>query len=215
VLNSREEAAQPGDGRAGAAAARLPCLAAVKAALLASIAGAVVEDFPFRHFLLRDLLPSPILSALRALPFKPIELGGISGRRELHNDQRQYFDRNCQAQQPACGLTARAFQSSAVVRALASTTGASLAATSLRVEYARDGDGFWLEPHTDLGVKALTIFAPLPGPRQAGLGATSIQAGRNGRCVCRSGEALPSPSCRPTTLGTASRRARSPASAAR
>ena len=156
---------------------RLPSLAAVKTALLASIAGLVVEDFPFRHFVLRDLLPAPVLSALTILPFRPLRLDGVSGRRELHNDQRLYFDAACQAQHPACRLAARAFQTAPVVRALAAATGAQLAATNLRIEYALDAEGFWLEPHTDLGVKSLTIFAPLPdGPGQSGLGTDLYQS---------------------------------------
>jgi hypothetical protein len=36
--------------------------------------------------------------------------------------------------------------------------GAKLASTYLRVEAAQDKDGFWLEPHTDLGVKAFTML---------------------------------------------------------
>jgi hypothetical protein len=33
-----------------------------------------------------------------------------------------------------------------------------LAGTYLRIEFAQDIDGFWLEPHTDLGVKAFTLL---------------------------------------------------------
>ena len=40
-------------------------------------------------------------------------------------------------------------------RRIAAHFGTNLAGTYLRVEYAQDIDGFWLEPHTDLGVKNL------------------------------------------------------------
>ena len=33
-----------------------------------------------------------------------------------------------------------------------------LKGTYLRVEFAQDIDGFWLEPHTDLGVKVFTML---------------------------------------------------------
>ena len=33
-----------------------------------------------------------------------------------------------------------------------------LAGTYVRLEYAQDIDGFWLEPHTDLGVKRFTML---------------------------------------------------------
>jgi hypothetical protein len=36
--------------------------------------------------------------------------------------------------------------------------GASVGGSYLRVEFAQDTDGFWLEPHTDLGVKAFTML---------------------------------------------------------
>ena len=37
-------------------------------------------------------------------------------------------------------------------------TGAQLDGTFLRLEYAQDTDGFWLRPHTDLGVKKFTLL---------------------------------------------------------
>lgn len=41
----------------------------------------------------------------------------------------------------------------------------------MRLEYAQDVEGFWLEPHTDLGVKKFTMLIYLSdGPAQADLG---------------------------------------------
>ena len=46
-----------------------------------------------------------------------------------------------------------------------------LAGSYLRIEYAMDIDGFWLEPHSDLGVKLFTMLLYLSAdPRHAGLG---------------------------------------------
>jgi hypothetical protein len=36
--------------------------------------------------------------------------------------------------------------------------GTKLDGTYLRIEFAQDIDGFWLEPHTDLGVKTFTLL---------------------------------------------------------
>ena len=36
--------------------------------------------------------------------------------------------------------------------------GIDLTGNYLRLEYAQDTDGFWLEPHTDLGVKKFTML---------------------------------------------------------
>ena len=44
--------------------------------------------------------------------------------------------------------------------------GTNLTGTYLRIEFAQDIDGFWLEPHTDLGVKVFTMLLYLSkGPR--------------------------------------------------
>jgi hypothetical protein len=49
--------------------------------------------------------------------------------------------------------------------------GARLDGTYLRLEYAQDTDGFWLEPHTDLGVKTFTMLLYLSAdPSHSDLG---------------------------------------------
>jgi hypothetical protein len=113
---------------------------------------------------------------LRELPFSIPDLHGISGKRELHNDQRHYFDAANNARFEACAAIADAFQSLAVTSAIEQATGADLAGSYVRLEYAQDTDGFWLQPHTDLGVKRFTMLIYLAdGPDQADLG-TDIYA---------------------------------------
>lgn len=41
------------------------------------------------------------------------------------------------------------------------TCGIDLTGTYLRVEYCMDTDGFWLEPHTDIGAKRFTMLCYL------------------------------------------------------
>jgi hypothetical protein len=126
---------------------------------------------PFKHWLLRDMLPNTVAQALSVLPFKAQDLQGVSGKRELHNDTRQYFDAANTARHPVCDALARFFQAPQTVRALQDATGADLSDTNLRIEYAVDSDCFWLQPHTDLGVKRITILYYLPdGPDQQSLG---------------------------------------------
>ena len=49
--------------------------------------------------------------------------------------------------------------------------GARLAGSYLRIELAQDVDGFWLEPHTDIGVKTFTFLLYLSSdPEHAHLG---------------------------------------------
>ena len=63
---------------------------------------------------------------------------------------------------------ARAMQSHAVVDAVHGVFGAPIDRTFLRIEYALDTDGFWLEPHTDIGVKKFTCFIYLDGADDLG-----------------------------------------------
>jgi hypothetical protein len=144
---------------------------AIVLTLLHAIAAARGHDMPYPHWLLRRCLPEEAVERLLALPFPAPDLGGISGRRELHNATRRYFAAENRARFPICEGFAGAFQDERVTGAIAARFGARLAGTCLRVEYAQDTDGFWLEPHTDLGVKAFTMLFYLSRDAQhAGLG---------------------------------------------
>ena len=70
-----------------------------------------------------------------------------------------------------CAVLTEAFQDEATVALLADMTGARLDGSFLRIEYCLDTDGFWLEPHTDLGVKTFTLLLYLSkDPEHANLG---------------------------------------------
>jgi hypothetical protein len=148
----------------------------IATSIATSLAGAVRHDRPYCNWRLSGLLPEPVVRGLAALPFEPTALNGVSGRRELHNDDRRYFAGEVLDAYPVARRVAEAFQSPEVVRAFARHTGADLDGTYLRIEYALDLDGFWLEPHTDLGVKSLTLLTQLPEAGQEDLG-TDIYAG--------------------------------------
>lgn len=133
-------------------------------------------DEPYRHWAVERVFPEDIAQTLGALPVPAIDPGEVSGKRELHNETRRYFDADLQACFPACAAVARAFQSDEVVEAIERATGAALDGTFVRLEYAQDVTGFWLRPHTDLGVKRFTLLIYLGrDPAQADLG-TDIYA---------------------------------------
>lgn len=126
---------------------------------------------PYVHWIVRDMLPAETVKALVDLPFPAMDLEGVSGRRELHNDERIYFDAGNIEAHPVCRAVAEAFQAPETVAAVQAFSGAPIEGTWLRVEYAQDTRGFWLEPHTDLGVKKFTMLYYLAdGPEQEGLG---------------------------------------------
>jgi hypothetical protein len=143
---------------------------AVRASLERSLGAAQPSDDPYRHWMLSDLFPEAIVDALETLPFDAPDLDGVSGARELHNDTRSYFDQQNQARFPVCADLAEAFQQPETVGVITEATGAELDGCFLRIEYAMDVDGFWLKPHTDLGVKKLTLLYYLGGEGQADLG---------------------------------------------
>jgi hypothetical protein len=126
---------------------------------------------PYRHWLLQNMLPEPAVHALSVLPFQAPDLHGVSGKRELHNDSRQYFNAANNAKFPVCDALARLFQAPATVALLQDVTGADLSNTNVRIEYCVDSDCFWLQPHTDLGVKRITLLFYMPdAPDQEDLG---------------------------------------------
>ena len=116
------------------------------------------SEAPYRHWLLRGCLPEDTLDEIVELPFEAPDLGGVSGKREIHNATRTYFDVENRDRFPAVGAVADAFQDPRVTDHIERTFGTDLEGSLLRIEFAQDTDGFWLEPHTDLGVKLFTML---------------------------------------------------------
>ena len=141
---------------------------------IASARAAKRFDAPYPYFLVDNLLPPPVAEALDELPVNAPTLDGVSGRRELHNDSRSYADEENMRRFPVMNAVAEALQSTEVARVLAQAFDAPIDDTFLRLEYALDIDGFWLEPHTDLGVKKFTCLIYLSdGPGHDTLGTDS------------------------------------------
>lgn len=113
---------------------------------------------PYRHWFLEDCLPGGAIDEISALPFPAPSLEGVSGKRELHNATRTYFDAENRGTYPICEAVAQGFQDKRTTDRIQSFFGTKLDGTYLRIEYAQDVDGFWLEPHTDLGVKLFTML---------------------------------------------------------
>jgi len=116
------------------------------------------SEQPYRHWTLKGCLPSDSVEDIVALPFEAPSLDGISGKRELHNKTRKYFDVENRGRFPVCEAVAQAFQDRRVTSHIERAFSTDLKGTYLRIEFAQDIDGFWLEPHTDLGVKVFTML---------------------------------------------------------
>ena len=128
-------------------------------ALLRAIRNAHECSWPYRHWLLADTIPAEVAIGLEAWPYPAPERAEYAlGRREENNATRRYVDTEAIATFPPARYLAETLQDVSTVSALETTCDIDLAGTYVRVEYAQDREGFWLEPHTDIGVKAFTMF---------------------------------------------------------
>lgn len=143
----------------------------VVASLIASFAAAKGAAKPYPHWFVQNCLAKGATEEINALPFPAPALDGISGKREVHNATRKYFDAENRAKHGIVAAVADALQDKRVTSAIETTFGSKLAGSYLRIEYAQDINGFWLEPHTDLGVKLFTfLLYTSTDPRHADLG---------------------------------------------
>lgn len=169
------------------------CAPDIAAHFAARLARAERFDMPFRHYYAEGLLPAAIVEDLVRLPVIPPRLDGLSGRREYHNAARFFCNAAAMQRFPVFDALARALQARAAVAAIETSCETSLAGTFLRIEYAADSDGFWLEPHTDLGVKKFTCLISLAeGELQSSLGTDIYTSDKQfyRRCPFHRGAAL-------------------------
>lgn len=171
---------------------------------------------PFRHFILDRLLPEPILDAVAAHRIDRPVAGDTGGRRETENSLRRFVTPTLRTADPAFAALAAALQHESVVTILAERCRAALDGTKLRIEYCADGAGFWLEPHTDIAAKRLTLLIYLNSPPRGEDWGTDLYngdlslAGRHRLTPMRA-----SPSCPHRIPGMGSGAGRSPACAGR
>jgi hypothetical protein len=140
----------------------------IAAQMRRAIRRARAVEQPWLHWCIAAMFPPGVLRDLAALPLRPRAGQGASGRREYCNDERIYFDAANMARFPVMRCVAEALQSPHVAGAVHDAFSAPADRTYLRIEYALDTDGFWLEPHTDLGVKKFTCFIYIEGAGDLG-----------------------------------------------
>lgn len=129
--------------------------------VLAALDHAVAERAPYPYWLLSDVFDAETCDEIASLPFAPAGVRETYGKRDSHNDSRVYFSAANRARFGVCARVAEAMQDPAVVATLERRCGVALRGTNLRIEYTQDIDGFWLEPHTDIGVKKFTMLVYL------------------------------------------------------
>lgn len=115
-------------------------------------------DTPYRHYILNNLFDPQLVDDILALPFEPLDLDYSAGTREEFNAVRRYFSPEIIQDHEAAKRVADAFLDPTVIQKIESMEGVCLKDSLLRIEYAIDADKFWLKPHTDLGVKLVTLL---------------------------------------------------------
>ena len=138
--------------------------------------GSGVEPFP--HWFLNHVLPTETCAAIDALPVKIPVIEDTAGRRETHNSSRLFFGQAQRATYPVCDALAMTLQQDEVVRQLETLCDVDLLGSFLRIEYCLDTDGFWLEPHTDIGAKLFTMLIYLSADPGSEAWGTDILDGR-------------------------------------
>ncbi|MBM3554497.1 MAG: 2OG-Fe(II) oxygenase [Alphaproteobacteria bacterium] len=121
------------------------------------------SDRPWTYWLIDKALPDAVCDEVIALPVEPAEVSDTYGRRETNNATRWHINQVNRAKHKVCDAIAAAFQSPEVIAKIGKTCGVDLRGTNLRIEYCQDRGGFWLEPHTDIGVKKYTMLVYLAG----------------------------------------------------
>jgi hypothetical protein len=117
-------------------------------------------DEPYPHWVLHDALPAALAAGIRALPVAP-SLHNASGQRASCNALRQFCSQQAQTAHAEWTELAALVDHPASIRAIDALRGTALGGSSLRIEYCLDMDGFWLEPHTGIGVKRFTMVLNL------------------------------------------------------
>jgi len=129
----------------------------------AALGRAERTDKPWTFWLLENALPEATCDEVVGLPVPAAEISDTYGRRETNNAKRWHFGVENRKAFPICDAIAQAFQSPETIAAIEKTCDVDLSGSNLRIEYCQDRDGFWLEPHTDIGVKKYTMLIYLAG----------------------------------------------------
>lgn len=134
-------------------------MATLAETFIANLEGADTFASPYRHWIMSEVFPADIVQSLDTLnvPMAPA-LDYEGGRREANNSTRAFFDVERQAESAAVKGVAEALKAPETIAAIERITNVDLTGSLLRIEYCQDGDGFWLEPHTDIGAKLFTML---------------------------------------------------------
>ncbi|OAZ75501.1 hypothetical protein SRCM100623_00378 [Acetobacter pasteurianus] len=121
-----------------------------------------VASDPFPHWMLENVLePDACAALLEWDPGASAIAGDVGGRRETRNKSRVFVDPAVRQKDERLNRMAHLLDSDAMRLAFERICNVQLHTAALRLELCLDSDGFWLEPHTDIGAKKLTLLISL------------------------------------------------------
>ena len=136
-----------------------------QATFLSSLQSSEGEREPYNHWNLDNVLDDDVIEGILALPIDIPRVDYDEGQRASNNDVRGYFDTGRREEFDICSVVSETFQSAETINALEAKCGIDLTGSYLRLEYAQDHDGFWLESHKDISVKLFSMLIYLnPSP---------------------------------------------------
>lgn len=138
---------------------RVPEVSAVVEHFGNALRAATTDDFPYRHWLLSDMIPESLATAVLILPIAPPLIDECGGVRDLNdnNNKRSFFTPELRAMFPTCDVFAQAMQAPEIARLFGETCNIDVEGSYLRMEYIQDTNGAWLEPHHDVPEKMFSL----------------------------------------------------------
>lgn len=144
-------------------------------AFVKMLAGVRPATYPYHHWMMESVLAPEACDALVEWePGEQARAGDVGGRRETRNKMRVFVDKEIRAKDARLDRMAHLLDSAEIRQAFADYCGAQLEGAALRLELCLDTDGFWLEPHTDIGAKKLTLLISLSENDHAGEWGTDL-----------------------------------------
>ncbi len=122
-----------------------------------SFTHAELKTTPYKHWLFEGALPEPMCQDIVALPIYPADGYDTMGKRDSHNELRQFVSPAMRKEYAVFNELANIFSDKAVIKSIEQLCNVSFSGSYLRIEYCQDKNGFWLEPHMDIKEKLITI----------------------------------------------------------
>lgn len=156
---------------------RVPDIGVVEDQFANALCAARREERPYRHWLMRDVLPEDLAVGVLVLPIAPPVIGDNHGVRDSDNGKRTFFTPELRERFPTCAVFGEALQRPRIARLFQETCGIEVTGGYLRMEYIQDTDGAWLEPHRDIPEKLFSLVLYLCTGPEAGEWGTDIYDG--------------------------------------